>query len=109
MSKEMLKQADEWLRSMYDLLSLKTDPEDIEYTQKRIDLFKWMIEQAERVQELGNNLDHGAKVAVETARRLHKEQEQNKRYWGAIESMRLHAHYPKQIKQIYEALESESD
>src|SRR5690625_2220831 len=47
MSKEMLKQADDWLKSMYDLLSLKTDNEDREYTQNKIDLFEWLIKQAE--------------------------------------------------------------
>jgi len=52
MSKEMLKQTDEWLSSMYDLLSLKTDEEDRAYTQKRIDLFNWLIWRAETLQEI---------------------------------------------------------
>ncbi len=77
----MLKQADEWLYSMKCLLSVKTDEEDRAYTQKRIDLFNWLIEQAE----------------------------QNKRYREAINSMRLHVHYPEIIKQIYGELESESE
>ncbi len=46
MSKEILKQADEWLYSMKCLLSV-TDEEDRAYTQKRIDLFNWLIQQAE--------------------------------------------------------------
>lgn len=48
MREEMLKQADEWLYSMKCLLSVKTDEEDRAYTQKRIDLFNWLIEQAEQ-------------------------------------------------------------
>lgn len=48
MREEMLKQADEWLYSMKCLLSVKTDEEDRAYTQKRIDLFNWFIEQAEQ-------------------------------------------------------------
>jgi len=39
MSKERLEEANEWIRSKYDLLSLKTDENDRAYTQKRIDLF----------------------------------------------------------------------
>ena len=48
MSEEMLKEADEWLYSMKCLLSVKTDEEDRAYTQKRIDLFNWLIKQAEQ-------------------------------------------------------------
>lgn len=33
----------------------------------------------------------------------------NERYREVIDSMRLHAHYPEIIKQIYEALEDESE
>lgn len=54
MSKERLKQADDWIKSMYDLLSLKTDEEDRAYTQNKIDLFKWMKEQAERADMLAH-------------------------------------------------------
>src|SRR5699024_468811 len=42
MSKERLEEANEWLKSMYEILSTKTEVEDIEYLQKRIDLFEWM-------------------------------------------------------------------
>src|SRR5690625_1066205 len=47
--------------------------------------FVWLIEKAERVQELEENLEHGAKVAVKTAEKLHYEQQQNKRYREAID------------------------
>src|SRR5699024_6013409 len=56
--KEMLKEADEWLYSMKCLLSVKTDEEDRAYTQKRIDLFNWLIEQAQRAQELEQQNNH---------------------------------------------------
>src|SRR5690625_529251 len=77
MSKERLEEASEWLRSMYDLLSLKTDEEDRAYTQKRIDLFEWMIEQI-------NRLDGGEtfKGYIEINE---VQEQQNKRYREAIE------------------------
>lgn len=42
MSKERLKEVDEWLIDMKRLLSSKTEVEDIEYMQRRIDLFERM-------------------------------------------------------------------
>lgn len=73
MSKERLEEAGEWLSSMYDLLSLKTDKEDRAYTQKRIDLFNWLIEQAERFEVLSEQHDEALM--------------QNKRYREALESI----------------------
>src|SRR5699024_1579914 len=73
MSKERLEEAGEWLSSMYDLLSLKTDKEDRAYTQKRIDLFNWLIEQAERFEVLSEQHDEALM--------------QNKRYREAIEEV----------------------
>lgn len=49
MSKERLEEASQWLVSMYEVLSSKTEVEDIEFLQKRIDLFNWMIEQINRL------------------------------------------------------------
>lgn len=51
MSKERLKEADEWLYNMKCLLSVKTDEEDRAYTQKRIDLFNWLIERVKELEE----------------------------------------------------------
>src|SRR5699024_7100300 len=73
----------EWLAFMREILSNTQDNPD--HVMERIETFEWLIEQAERVEELEENLDHGAKVAVETARRLHQEREQNKRYKQALE------------------------
>src|SRR5690625_6884837 len=83
MSKEMLKQADDWLKSMYDLLSLKTDNEDREYTQNKIDLFEWLIKQAEhnlvlqeRLSKRGRQIS-GLKNALQRNRRAREKAEWN--------------------------------
>ncbi len=75
----MLKEADEWLYSMKCLLSVKTDEEDRAYTQKRIDLFNWLIEQAERFEVLAEQHDEALA--------------QNKRYREALEKIRLGSKY----------------
>lgn len=80
MSKEMLKEADEWLSSMNKLLSEKTDEGDRAYMQKRIDLFNWLIEQAERAQDLEVQI-HGHKYHI------NKLEKQNKRYREAREEI----------------------
>lgn len=82
--KERLEEASEWLRSMYDLLSLKTDVEDIEYTQKRIDLFNWLIEQVNRL--YGGETFKGYKEMYEYSERIKNNTlEENQRYKQALD------------------------
>ena len=124
MSKERLEEANEWIRSMYDLLSLKTDENDRAYTQKRIDLFNWLIEQAEKVEELGKVVDKQSQVILGQNSGLDVMEQQNKRYREkvitAVEELEyvLYSNKSKGVKEFYvrnairflnEALESETD
>lgn len=74
-------------RAMFNQLAKRTG----EITHSLVTLdeedYDWLIEQAERVQELEENLEHGAKVAVKTAEKLHYEQQQNKRYREVIKKV----------------------
>lgn len=71
MSKEMLKEADEWLSSMNKLLSEKTDEGDRAYMQKRINLFNWLIERAKQAEELEKLIDKADGHAVRNGKTIY--------------------------------------
>ncbi len=135
MSKVRLEEADFWLKSMYDLLSVKTDEEDRAYTQKRIDLFNWLIEQAERFekmkQEFSEDIDFKRREVLGLTERVQELEEiiterhetvgkwieksigleqQNKRYRDALQQIKEATSHNKYWKEIaFKALESETD
>ena len=49
--KERLEEAKKWIGQMRLILSTKTDKDEIAYVQSKIDLFEWMIEQAELLEK----------------------------------------------------------
>ncbi|MEN2765745.1 hypothetical protein [Ornithinibacillus xuwenensis] len=66
---------------------------EYDYALKSMDI-DYLIQQSEekiqlekRVEELEKNLDHGAKVAVKTAEKLHYVKEENQRYKQALEEI----------------------
>ncbi len=48
--KERLEDAKKWIGQMRLILSSKTDKDEIAYVQSKIDLFEWLIEQAEQLE-----------------------------------------------------------
>lgn len=80
MSKEMLKQADDWLKSMSEIASEQKDADTIEHMKERIKVQKWLIEQAERVQELEEELNKHAEIGYQFEGKIHDLTVQNKRY-----------------------------
>ena len=48
MNKEMLKQADEWLKSMLEIASVQKEADMIEHMKERIKVQKWLMEQVEQ-------------------------------------------------------------
>lgn len=71
--KERLEDAKKWLGQMRLILSTKTDKDEIAYVQSKIDLFEWMIEQAELLEEK-------EKERAEWKGRYTKEKNAHKRY-----------------------------
>lgn len=57
MSKERLEETKKWLGQMRLILSSKTDKDEMEYVQSKIDLFEWLIEQSERFEVLAEQHD----------------------------------------------------
>lgn len=99
--KEMLQEANKWLSFIANLEVGMND----HLKAQRQQVLSWLIQQAERVQELvkaNKTLSDNHFQQIEQHKYLIQ---QNKRYREVIDSMRLHAHYPELIKQIYEALE----
>lgn len=78
--KERLEDAKKWLGQMRLMLSTKTDKDEIAYVQSKIDLFEWVIEQAERVKELEKEKSPDARQVV-----LEGLYAENKRYREAID------------------------
>lgn len=50
--KQMIGKSKEWLSSMNEILSRKTEKEDIEHIKDRIETQKWLIWRAETLQEI---------------------------------------------------------
>lgn len=71
--KSKIDVAKEWLASMHEILSDKQDNPD--HVMERIEIFEWLIEQTERVQELEDIIYKDERQAV-----LESMYEENKRY-----------------------------
>src|SRR5690625_5328861 len=101
---ERLEEVNEWLISMYDSLHLKTNVEDIERLQKRIDLFEWMRGEIYRLHggetfkgykemyEYSERIKNNALEQIDvTQRRNERLEQQNKRYREDRKSTRLNS------------------
>lgn len=82
MNKEMLKQADEWLKSMLEIASVQKEADMIEHMKERIKVQKWLMEQAKRVKELESE-----SYNAHLERLLNRREQQNKRYREFIETV----------------------
>ncbi len=97
MSKERLKEVDDWLVSMKEISSLKTDEKEIEEVQKRIDLFEWMRGEIYRV--------YGGETFKGYAEINKQLEQQNKRYREAINIINERAMLYGVNEQVHEAIQ----
>lgn len=81
MSKEMIEKSKEWLSNMVEILLKQTDEESRIHVKERIETQKWLIKQAERVEELESKLDRIRFVNSDYDK-------QNKRYREYLERIR---------------------
>ena len=99
---EMLKEALEWQEHIRKLITATDD----ELYHKRSKVFDWLIEQAERVQELEEENERLCALNIATTHELNHVDKINKRYRSILENVELTAQY-KGYDDIYNFLVEE--
>ena len=102
MSKERLE---EIKRTQYQIMELSKSDMQADFNY----LLNYIKRRDKRVQELEETNKKNYWIAADFKFENLKLEQQNKRYREALDSMRLHAHHPEIIKQIYDELERESE